>query len=200
MAGQVRGPEPPVHIDFHEIDCGDGSSGVRPTARGARWADAEVSDDYLRTHLDTLDTKSSARQQQLDLMSLETAPGMYSFRAHSSNRRGRSELGRAPFRQSCAHSSHGNIFDNLGKPHNWGMLSVDGMRREPGPARLSPSVCRLCGRPNSRSTEWHHLFSFASATPRASAAGGAQTHGCTRTRVHTQACHGTCRSTHDACM
>jgi len=198
-------------MDLHE-DVWTNLLGTGTSARGARWADAEDSDnDVLRTQPCALDSKPPARQQQPELLSLEAAPGAeapysfrahssISFRAHSSNRRGRPELTRAPPRQSRAHSSRDNIFVNLGQSHNRGMLSVVGMRRESGPTRLSPSACRLCDRPNSRSTESHHVFSLASAALRASAAGGTQTHGRIHTRVHTQACHGTCRSTHDACM
>ena len=43
-------------------------------------------------------------------------------------------------------------FDNLGQSHNRGILSVVGMRRKSARTCLSPSVCRLCKRPNSRST------------------------------------------------
>ena len=205
-------PSSPVHTDLHEIIYSDGSSGVRLVARGARWADAEDSDnDVLRTQPCALDSKPPARQQQPEILSLEAAPGAeapysfrahssISFRAHSSNRRGRPELTRAPPRQSRAHSSRDNIFVSIGQSHNRGMLSVVGMRRESGPTRLSPSACRLCDRPNSRSTESHHVFSLASAALRASAAGGAQTHGCIHTRVHTQACSWHVRSTHDTCM
>ena len=196
----------------HEVIYGDGSSGVRLVARGARWADAEDSDDdVLRTQPCALDSKPPARQQQPEILSLETAQGAeapysfrahssISFRAHSSNRRGRPELTRAPPRQPRAHSSRGDSFANIGQSHNRGMLSVVGMRRESGPTRLSPSACRLCDRPNSRSTESHHVFSLASAALRASAAGGAQTHGRIHTRVHTQACSWHVRSTHDTCV
>ena len=110
----------------HEVIYGDGSSGVRLVARGARWADAEDSDDdVLRTQPCALDSKPPARQQQPEILSLETAQGAeapysfrahssISFRAHSSNRRGRPELTRAPPRQSRAHSSRDNIFVHLG--------------------------------------------------------------------------------------
>ena len=85
-------------------------------------------------------------------------------------------------------------FDNLGQSHNRGMLSVDGMRCKSARTCVSPSVCQLCERPNSRSIEWHRSLCLASSSYPASDAGGAQTFGCIHSLMHIR------RHGHSACI
>ena len=203
------GAAPEVDHESEDI-FGGGAIGVGLLTRGARWADA--GDDFPRSHSCALDAgggsfrKSADRQQELPLLSMqreseETNHGEPRIEDYTWNRPAWSKEKKvsaaAPGgaildgKSRVSFRAHSGMFYNLGRSHNRGMLSVDGMRRKSARTCLSPSACQPCVRPNSRSMRCHRSFSFAPATIPASVAGGAQTFGCSHTYANTRArsCH-----------